>query len=512
MTIQQPFGEECCEAEVKVFRESYQNLYFLKTPFNELALQSRNYLFIGRRGSGKTSLAHYFTFQNSLPSAKCIDVDEPKVYEKVLTKIAERASTMPDLAMSRVVAIWDFLIWSLIFDELCEEDPVINSARKLTTPDKASSLIRDLLKQLLSKFLCDDGELSDDLEEFLVSGPFSEAKNRAVKITNRKPVIIAIDSLEKYSIENQPMMCAIAALVESASNFNRSYAHVGIHVKVFISAEVFPHLEESEISNPSKYIRHPVYLHWRPKDLMRLVSWRLNEFFRRDPKFNSYCRDDVDWDSPGEVLEKVWNPHFGTHFFNGLDLCEATFPYVLRHTQLRPRQFVILCNHIADKAIKSEEFPRFSNVAILESIRKQEIRLAGELLNSYSKVFPNVANIVSALERFPMVFDAKKLDRMSSSTASQWPSGDYSPYQFRRLVAELGIVGRIRSWDNESKIITADFEYALEDRLTLTSKDKCVIHPMFFEKLSIEKSHKMIIYPFPNHPDFKQIMESMKND
>jgi hypothetical protein len=503
----QPFGEECCEDEVALFRDAYRKLYFQHTPFNELALRPENYLFIGRRGSGKSSLAHYFGFQQKLRNARCIDVDEPKAYEIVLSKIAENAADTPDLAMSRVVSVWEFLVWSLIFEELADEDPVIDKARLLTTQEKtASSLIREILKHLLALFLRDDsGELSDDLEEFLISGRFREAQKRALEATIHRPVIIAIDSLEKYSVDNQPMMLATAALVECASKFNRMFAAKGVHVKVFISAEIFPHLEESEIANPSKYVRNPIYLQWRPKDLMRLASWRLNEFFRRDPGYGTYFRDDVVWSDSSAVLDKIWTPLFSQRLRNGIDLAEATFPYVLRHTQLRPRQFIVLCNCIAKMAREQDCFPQFSDSVIVNAVRKQEKALASEVLNSYSKVYNNVANIVRAIERFPMVFNANELDRAAPATASEWPDGDYSPYRFRRILAELGIVGRVRDWNKKSGIIEADFEYALEDRLTLPRRDECVVHPMFFEKLSIKRTHEVIIYPFPDHPDFEDI-------
>jgi len=504
-----PFGGECCEAEVALFREQYRQLYFQHTPFNERALQVDNYLFIGRRGSGKTSLAHYFTFQNELKNARCIDVDEPRVYELVLARIAERAANASEVAMPRVVAIWDFLLWSLIFDEMAEEDELIKSARLMTSQEKtASSLIRDILKHILAMFLRDEtGELSDELEEFLISGPFQDARKRAMKLASRRPVIVAVDSLEKYSVDNRPMMCATAALVESASTFNQRYACSGVHIKVFISSEVFPHLEESEISNPSKYVRHPVYLHWRPKDLMRLASWRLNEYLRSHAEHQEHYAADVDWDDSEDVFEKVWLPRFGRRLTNGLGLSEATFPYVLRHTQLRPRQFVILCNAIADLAAKTGEFPTFSAEQIVRAVRKQELHLAGEVLNSYSKVYPNVGNIIRAIERFPMVFPANELDRAAPSTASEWPAGEYSPYRFRRILSELGIVGRVRSWNRPSSIIEADFEYAVEDRLTLPHRDECVVHPMFFEKLGIKKSHEVVIYPFPDHPDFAAVSD-----
>ena len=75
--------------------------------------------------------------------------------------------------------------------------------------------------------------------------------------------------------------------------------------------------------------------------------------------------------------------------------------------------------------------------------------------------------------------------------------------KFRQLVAELGIVGSVRKVDLKTRIITADFEYNQEDRVTLNDRTDCVIHPMFYRKLTINTSQSWIIYPFPDREEFK---------
>lgn len=467
----QPFGEESCESEIAVLKESYPQHYFTHTPFNEKALLPSNYLFVGRRGSGKSSLAHYFTFQKSISNTICIDVDEPEVYEVVLSQIAQSAPASSELALPRIVAIWQYALWSLIFDAYKDRDSTIAAMSWITSVNpNPATLLRDILKKLFDKFLDDkQGELSHSLEDYLKSKPFQQVKSRVLEIAQHSPIVVAIDSLEKYSVHNEPMMRATAALIECASKMNIDYSRAGVHIKVFISAEIFPHLCESEISNPSKYVRHPVYLHWRPKDLMRLVSWRFNEFLAHSSQWRHFARQDIDWQSPQDVVEKAWIPYFGRSLTNRANLSEATFPYLLRHTQLRPRQLVILCNRIAELSLERGEFPKFSAKTIVDAVRKQEQLSADEVLNSYSIVYPGVADIVRALEHFPVTFVGKKLDQVAYSTASQWSSPDdpYSPFAFRRMLAELGIVGLVRRSDPKTSIVEADFEYAIEDRLSL---------------------------------------------
>ena len=105
----------------------------------------------------------------------------------------------------------------------------------------------------------------------------------------------------------------------------------------------------------------------------------------------------------------------------------------------------------------------------------------------------------------PARFEGRELDRVAKRTAAEWPDG-FSRTKFKRLVTELGIVGRQRRGPaGAGGIVEADFEFLLEDRLYLTEKDTCVLHPMFYRKLNIEAEPGVVVYPFPDHPDYHDL-------
>jgi hypothetical protein len=83
---------------------------------------------------------------------------------------------------------------------------------------------------------------------------------------------IAIDTLENYAVNDEAMMRATAALIQCASNFSRAYAHQNLQLKVFVMAEIFPYLKEEVVLNTLKFVRDEVHLHWRPKELMTLIT------------------------------------------------------------------------------------------------------------------------------------------------------------------------------------------------------------------------------------------------
>ena len=178
---------------------------------------------------------------------------------------------------------------------------------------------------------------------------------------------------------------------------------------------------------------------------------------------------------------------------------------MLFRSQLRPRQLIVLANEIACRAVKTNNFPRFGEGDIRDGIKAAEKRLAIEVISAYSSVYPKVGQILDVLTGMPGIFKGSELDKRAHQTASQWPNGDYSPWRFRQILSELGVVGRVRYLDHNAKVAAVDFEYATEGRLPLLDQDLCAIHPMFYDKLRIKLDPPSRVYPFPDHPEFLEL-------
>jgi hypothetical protein len=172
---------------------------------------------------------------------------------------------------------------------------------------------------------------------------------------------------------------------------------------------------------------------------------------------------------------------------------------------MHPRQLVVLCNAIAKCSMQNESFPFFKSESIAGIVKDTEGSLADEVINSYARIYPRVGEVLEALQTSPMTFEGSYLDQVAKRTSYAWPTRTYALDNFRKLVAELGIVGRMRRFDEESGILQADFEYGQTDRLPLRSDDVCVIHPMFYSKLRTRIERKIMVYPFPDHPDFSEL-------
>lgn len=510
--LHKPFGENSCEDEKRLLLGNYEKYYFRNKRFETRIMDRSTYLIIGRRGTGKSSLIEYFGFSDLHGRRfRSIDVNEPELYQMVLEKVAKLLEENSLHTSYKTKLIWKYVIWSLIFREYADADPRIAEAEadiselrgesRLT----ASRVVLHLIQALVTKLTGQAHgleEIFDDIENRLASDAFLEAQQAVLEYCKNDESAIALDSIEDYPVSNTAMMAAISALIEFASDFNIEYSLKGLHLKVFISSEIYPHLLASVIPNPLKVVRDPLVMHWRPKELLRFMGWRWYLHLRETGRINEDLR--IDFERPSEVLHKIWEPYFGSDLTNAAGQKERSFAYLLRHTQLRPRQLVIICNRLFDYLRLNDYSSDNPSRDAARAIADVQSQLAIEVLNSYKKIHHNVDRILNALTGLPMMFRGRELDRVARITGSQWENEDYSPYNFRAICAELGIIGRVRSYDERSGVISADFEYFLEDNLIITDRDTCVFHPLFFNRYNVQRNiQNAIIYPFPDHPDYQ---------
>lgn len=495
--IGEPFGEPDCESEVETLQKEYHHLYFGGTPFNSAALEHTTYLIIGRRGSGKTALAQYFSFQDTLPNPIYIGIAKPKQYQKVLSDVAARASESREIALPHLEDVWKYTLWRVIFDRTRTYSPAIAKAcGENHSGGAVSNLVDSIFDRLLKLFGASNEKPIDKFIEYLWNEEqFDAAQLAVLKVASRRPIIIAFDTLERHDVTNDGLMNAMAALVQFAAKFNVKFRSQGIHLKVLMSGEVFPYLEEEVLQNPTKSIKKPVYLFWRPKDLLRLISWRFYHYLQAHDLLLDDSKGEIEWASHKEVLNKMWIPYFGSQLVNARGVTEPTFYYLLRHTQMRPRQLIVICNSIAERARRAGRFPRFSEEDIKLGVRGVETRLATEIINSFDLLYPQVGRIVDALTSIHMLFRGNELYRRAKASASAWPPGTYEQEKFRQLVAELGIVGRVLRHDEPSGHIAAEFQYTLEGRLPITQDQECVIHPMFYSRFKVNFNSKSRVIP-----------------
>lgn len=515
-----PFGEAHCESEIQSLTEpGYERVFYLHAPFNDSALDPRTYLIIGRRGSGKTALTKFFRFQREIAPSRTISLRQADASTEISEWLdRHNVPGEGDDLVHRVSELWNYVFWILIFNSLyatCE-----GVRRMFVTPNFVprdperdfAKFVRGILDSLQNERSGSTPQsisvtaTFSRIRERMKSDVFVAARQSALNYcAQREAVFLTFDTEEHYQIQNPVRLCVTSALIVAASIFHQACYPYKLYLKILAADESFREIKEKSLPNPLKSVRNPVYLHWGTKDLLRLLCWRFVQYIMKTERHAVGFRpDQVDWNDFKSIYSRVWEPHFGDSLPNRQGVREQTLPYIMRHTQLRPRQVILLCNAIADQArsrLSAMDPLYFDEDAVRNGVHLLEPDLAAEVINSYRETWPNVSAILDALTSLTVPFRASELDRVAHRTAGKW-NGGYDRSQFRQLVCQLGIVGRVRSRPEgdasmASDVFAADFEYFDRQPLILAESDICVIHPMFMKRFNCSISNGRVL-PFPS--------------
>lgn len=516
--MEEPFGQIMCEEDIRLRGERYKDYYYY-TRFTATALNQDTYLIVGRRGSGKTSLGHYFKFQNEIENCRYQYVSAAHIFNLMFehTSISQWIATETSLLTGGIERLWEFVFWNLVFSVYYDEDPAIQRASLFDVRDAAFKttefsfgFAKTLVKTLVSEFLVQHSDKVPTKTLELLTVPYMiNAKDAVLKITPTNPIIIAIDSLEQYPIQSKSLMHATATLISTAAKFNMDYATLGIHVKVFMTEELFPHIKK-EVSNLRKFIKKDLHISWEPDDIIKLICHRFYDYLKMRNLLVYESKRPIDWNDCDDILSKVWDPYFGREIKNGRGQKEKSFPYILRHTQMNPTQVIMLCNEIFARAREKNpgKFPRIDAKTIVEGVQLVEVRLAEDVINAYKEIYPSLDDILSVFRNKKVIFSYNELTNTAEQSRDYWRDNTYSLEKFLELTKNIGLIGRVRKFIEGKDIAEADFYYNKNNEFRIVSGDMCAVHPMFFYQREINvKDCSHCIYPFPHTAAFKTIRD-----
>ena len=512
------FGYKSCEKETAGYEKFYWEYFFFEAPFNSLVCEEDVFLISGRRGTGKTSLIRYITHDDTYPNTAKVIIPGHELCEKykfemltnndVRQSIEKATSEEADLILKKYaerlieITIYKAILKAQRSNDVitmhCDDDTIDRTIRNLNENNYLAGIAAAFLT-VFEKY--EHKRAENDIDTII----------KAINCGQLRQTVIAIDSLEQYDPHSRAEMCFLAKLIEFVADFSLS-SRKSVIIKIFVGAEAYLHISRALICNPSKYTSDAIHLHWRTKSLTRLVAWRFSRFINENPDIEfkettckAQCKK-IDFTDFKSTYECFWKPYFGETLVNKCGRTEKVYPYIMRHTQFRPRQVVMICNNIAKLAFERNCFPRFyENNIVRDAVSNMESDLANDVINAYERMYPGIGLIVQrCFSRCEIKMTGRELDEISKRGSSIWNISKDTPYEFSRdffrdLVTRIGIIGRVRNVDHAKEIISADFQYAMTTQLVIPGDETAVvIHPMFFEYLSVHATNNnpWIIYPF----------------
>ena len=491
--VSEPFGYADVETETRALRGNYREVYLADTSFAADALDTHTYLIVGRRGSGKTALARYFAFQKQIPRMLHIPIGETDAYPRVLAALSTRLSTSAAVSIPFLMRVWN---WAVVM-AVNEAVSIASSGRTVVTQagqEDAFTAALNIINDLLQK--------STDTDPRALDGVLDEhtaLRDDVLMFARSNRIVVTLDTLEKYDTRDAAMMNAMAALIQYAAQFQLEYAPA-ITLKVFIPGEIYNHLKDTIILNPIKSLRRPLHLNWSISQLARLIAWRFWRYLRLQRPYYRNPNLNVRWAEPADVYRKLWLGFFASEIVAAHG-DENSLIYVLRHTQMRPRQLIYICNAIARRATARKVFPQFGAADIVGGVDDAMDFLISDLINAYGQTVPRLPEIINSFSAAPAVMDYGELEKRAEWSRDSWPEGHFSVSAFLQLMAEVGVIGRVTATDGtQDQTVRAEFAYSTTGTLVVGRGDTYAVHPMFHRRLNIARRHVRVLPGTPDDP------------
>jgi hypothetical protein len=516
---------------------------FLNTiSFEEFKQEDALFLY-GRRGTGKTAIIrmlHYeirnhkdtpysyvWRLNSDYAHTAIIDI----VFNHKKDKNNEFERLPLDSLVNKFKKYWIWLIKTsamagVLWENLDSKNKYIRTIKKYLQDQKLigedlldfeNNLFREFINIIqeegnLNNIYIQTGVFITNVIKRLFTVQFEEAEKALNNFlcddyTPKKCLVLA-DSIEYYDLENYFSKAVRIALIEATNDIYANKETCPVIAKIALPSEIQPYLG---CLNLEKIEQKSVYIHWRFKDLVGFVAKRLNSYYNSaiDPQkledFHEACK----------FLYSYLPPHIKTR----QGICIDTMAYIIRHTQKKPRQLLIIMNTIMAIAELSGTTPdkpkRLPQLLIIKGVHAHlDSLFNGAVNDAFQSLYPKCIEIVeTVLFGADCIFSHSTLDKMIKQAGSLRKEGNIDALDIKRLLIESGVIGKKGDKtsifrDKNIACYEGFFEYQKKGLLPSNSLSDYVIHPMFYQVLHIKTDFNVFIYPKPYENEEQSVLSS----
>jgi hypothetical protein len=216
--------------------------------------------------------------------------------------------------------------------------------------------------------------------------------------------------MDKYPIRNEVFTKVISGFLKCINTFNAEYDEINIVFCMPEEVETFIRSDNLE-KDYSKLHR----LRWRPADLLQIVAHRYRLFIKtRQSDFYNRIKG-MDF-KKREHLQDLFKIMFPNEIINRLGHSEHPIAYIVRHTQLLPRHFILIFNRILSLSQeRSGNFTQIQPSYIRDAVEGIESTIASHILAPYALIYPRLlAACRHVLPQLPPICTLTHLHRVSS--------------------------------------------------------------------------------------------------
>ncbi|RYG96783.1 MAG: hypothetical protein EON58_11265 [Alphaproteobacteria bacterium] len=316
---------------------------------------------------------------------------------------------------------------------------------------------------------------------YYVDGSDSHYREAVIELDNylkatKKTCLIIVDTVEDYQLHSPARRSVVSGLLKCAGEYGDSRRQI----RLCLPGENFFEIKKCS-KNPLKDFSRNLLLQWTPREIFRIIAWRYKIYcFLYDR--HSYAKlEYLDHNSMKGSVEII-DQFMPIKINNRKGIEERTIRYIFRHSQLMPRQIIVMLNSIFGRTAGSaHEWKSVDQTHVVDSISSGERTLVDEIFSAFEFKYPQAkAYCKAAITQLPQVFGFGELHRVYNRHCKAIDLDAGLPLeiqQFRKMLIEIGAVGRVRHSTND--MINAEFEYAQPGRLYVGTDDHLCLHPIF---------------------------------
>jgi hypothetical protein len=314
---------------------------------------------------------------------------------------------------------------------------------------------------------------------------------------NNKTCQVLFDNIDEYPIRNPLIEKVMSGFLRAVHTINANYPR--INIIVCLPEEVIAYLQK-HASNIEKDFANTFLLRWRPRDLCQIICYRYRrfvelydeEFYKTIADYNFSTKEGV-----GKLLRRM----LPDTVQNELGYRESALSYVIRHTQLIPRHFIIIFTQILKKTHEvSGHFRSVDEQSVLNGVAEGEKLVARQVLKPYQDVYPLlIAACEELLANLPPICTESDLDKLRSRFKMRVEDDVIDIW---RKLFDIGVIGMIEPTDYIDNIINGKYIYAkycfnTSDNFGKSNRRHYCVHPIFVKYFGLVRGNgnKVAVYP-----------------
>lgn len=475
-------------------------------------------IILGRRGAGKSSyLNHLAQKKNIIPIPikiwDFIDIVESQVEAILKRQKSIDAEKVADIWHLILITITCMKAASLSIEnesvkQLVSAFPVERGSKNLFL--KAAHLITKKLRETYSGL---DDKFEIELCMEAISSTMNtldeiEASLSDLLIDQNKVIILMLDNperltrpeMEGLSLRSQdaPRERTISGLLNLCGRINKG--NEGVQIRLCIPSEQFFYLKKVSDSK-KKDFNSTQLLHWRSHEILSMAAHRyltlltVHKELRSESNYKTLLKHKI---YTRDGSKNFWIDIFEGKIVNGRTTNETPVVYLLRHSQLLPRQFLDFLNKVITISLGSgnRDLCFIESMHLKEAVEAVEYEISFEVIDAYSYSYPEANDMFDqVLPKLPILTTAKQLkDTIYKGSGAKGVQQQHQAHpqvtlgaeRFLRMLIETGVYGKVchEPKENSRGYIEAEFEYTINGVLKVDTDDQLAMHPLFSGHLS----------------------------